>query len=75
MSSLAKEKLADIVTLSPEEMREIMLGIHEALEEIEDIEDANRIRGEIERGETTTVSWEEAMKTLGLTDADLEDPI
>ena len=58
MSTVAKEKLADIVTLSPEEMREIMLGIHEALEDIEDIEDAKRICGEIERGETTLVSLE-----------------
>lgn len=73
MSSVAKEKLADIVTLSPEEMREIMLGIHEALEEIEDIEDVKRIRGEIERGETDTVPLEEVMKELGITDADLQD--
>ena len=49
MSSLAKEKLADIVTLSPEEMREIMLGIHEALEEIEDIEDANFKSSELQK--------------------------
>lgn len=73
MSSVAKEKLADIVTLSPEEMREIMLGIHEALEEIEDIEDVKRIRGEIERGETDLVPLEEVMKELGITDADLQD--
>ena len=73
MSTLAKEKLADIVTLSPEEMREIMLGIHEALEEIEDIEDVKRIRGEIERGETDVVPLEEVMKELGITDADLQD--
>lgn len=72
MSTVAKEKLAEIITLSPEEMREIMLGIEEALEEMEDAEDAARIRGQIERGETTTVSWDEAMKTLGLTDADLD---
>jgi hypothetical protein len=72
MSTVAKEKLADIVTLSPEEMREIMLGIHEALEEIEDIEDVKRIRGEIERGETSLHSWDEVMKELGLTDADLD---
>jgi hypothetical protein len=73
MSTLAKEKLADIVTLSTEEMREIMLGIHEALEEIEDIEDVKRIRGEIERGETDVVPLEEVMKELGITDADLQD--
>ncbi|MCX6837704.1 MAG: hypothetical protein NTX35_07820 [Verrucomicrobia bacterium] len=73
MSTVAKEKLADIVTLSPEEMREIMLGIHEALEEIEDIEDVKRIRGEIERGETDVVPLEEVMKELGITDADLQD--
>ena len=73
MSNVAKEKLADIVTLSPEEMREIMLGIHEALEEIEDIEDVKRIRGEIERGETDLVPLEEVMKELGITDADLQD--
>lgn len=73
MSTIAKEKLADIVTLSPEEMREIMLGIHEALEEIEDIEDVKRIRGEIERGETDLVPLEEVMKELGITDADLQD--
>jgi hypothetical protein len=53
-------------------MREIMLGIHEALEEIEDIEDVKRIRGEIERGETSLHSWDEVMKELGLTDADLD---
>ena len=73
MSTVAKEKLADIVTLSPEEMREIMLGIHEALEEIEDIEDVKRIRGEIERGETDVVPLEEVMKEPGITDADLQD--
>jgi hypothetical protein len=73
MSSVAKEKLADIVTLSPEEMREIMLGIQDALEEIEDIEDVKRIRGEIERGETGLVPLEEVMKELGITDADLQD--
>lgn len=73
MSSLVKEKLADIVTLSPEEMREIMLGIQDALEEIEDIEDVKRIRGEIERGETDLVPLEEVMKELGITDADLQD--
>jgi len=73
MSTVAKEKLADIVTLSPEEMREIMLGIHEALEDIEDIEDAKRISGEIERGETTLVPLEQVMKELGITDADLQD--
>jgi endonuclease/exonuclease/phosphatase family metal-dependent hydrolase len=73
MRTVAKEKLADIVTLSPEEMREIMLGIHEALEEIEDIEDVKRIRGEIERGETDVVPLEEVMKELGITDADLQD--
>ena len=66
MSTVAKEKLADIVTLSPEEMREIMLGIHEALEDIEDAEDAKRIRGEIERGEAETVPWEEVKRNLGL---------
>ena len=73
MSTLAKDKLAEITALSPEEMREIMVGIHEALEEIEDAEDAKRILGEIERGETTTVSLEEVMKELGITDADLHD--
>ena len=73
MSSVAKQKLADIVTLSPEEMREIMLGIQDALEEIEDIEDVKRIRGEIERGETDLVPLEEVMKELGITDADLQD--
>jgi predicted DNA-binding protein len=66
MSTVAKEKLADIVTLSPEEMREIMLGIHEALEDIEDAEDAKRILGEIERGEAETVPWEEVKRNLGL---------
>ncbi|MBE2287276.1 MAG: addiction module protein [Prosthecobacter sp.] len=66
MSTIAKEKLADIVTLSPEEMREIMLGIHEALEDIEDAEDAKRILGEIERGEAETVPWEEVKRNLGL---------
>ena len=73
MSTVAKEKLAEIVTLSPEEMRDIMLGIQEALEEIEDIEDVKRIRGEIERGETDLVPLEEVMKELGITDADLQD--
>lgn len=73
MSSVAKEKLADIITLPPDEMREIMLGIQDALEELEDIEDVKRIRGEIERGETGTVPLEEVMKNLGLTDADLHD--
>ena len=72
MSTVAKDKLADIVTLPPEEMREIMLGIQEALEDIEDAEDAKRIRGEIERGETSVHSWEEVMKELGLTNADLD---
>lgn len=66
MSTVAKEKLADIVTLSPEEMREIMLGIQEALEDLEDIEDVKRIRGEIERGEAELVPWEEVKRTLGL---------
>lgn len=73
MSTVAKEKLAEIVTLSPEEMREIMLGIQEALEEVEDIQDVTRIRGEIERGETDLVPLEEVMKELGITDADLQD--
>ena len=73
MSSVAKEKLADIVTLPPEEMREILLGIQEALEELEDVADARRIRGEIDRGETDTVPLEEVMKKLGITDADLHD--
>lgn len=73
MSSVAKEKLADIITLPPDEMREIMLGIQDALEELEDIEDVKRIREEIERGETGTVPLEEVMKNLGLTDADLHD--
>lgn len=72
MSSVAKEKLADIITLPPEEMREIMLGIQDALEELEDVEDVKRIRGEIERGETSVHSWEEVMGELGLTDADLD---
>jgi len=45
MSTVAKEKLADIVTLPPDEMRVIMLGNQDALEELEDIEDAKRIRG------------------------------
>lgn len=73
MSTVAKEKLADIITLPPDEMREIMLGIQDALEEIEDIEDVKRIRGEIERGETDLVPLEEVMKELGITDADLQD--
>lgn len=75
MSTVAKEKLADIITLPPDEMREIMLGIQDALEELEDIEDANRIRGEIERGETSVHTWEEVMNEAGLTDADLDDPV
>jgi predicted DNA-binding protein len=54
-------------------MREIVSGMVEALEDIEDAEDAQRIRGEIERGETHTVSMEEIMKKLGITDADLQD--
>lgn len=66
MSTLAKEKLAELVTLPPEQMREIMMGIQEALEDIEDAADATRILGEIERGETEVVPWEEVKKNLGL---------
>jgi hypothetical protein len=73
MSTLAKQKLAEIVSLPPEEMLEIMRGIQEALEDMEDAADAKRIRGEIERGETTTVSLDEVMKQSGITDADLRD--
>lgn len=73
MSTIAQAKLADIVTLPPEEMREIMLGIQEALEDQEDIEDAKRIRAEIERGEAELVPLEQVMKELGITDADLQD--
>ncbi len=72
MSIIAKDKLADIITLPPEAMREIMLGIQEALEDIEDAEDAKRIRGQIERGETSVHSWDEVMRELGITDADLD---
>jgi len=72
MSQTARAKLAEIVALPPEEMREIMLGIQEALEDIEDTEDVLRVRGEIARGETTLHSWEEVMNELGLKDADLD---
>ncbi len=66
MSIVAKQKLAEITALSAEEMREIMLGIENALEELEDIEDVKRIQAEIARGEAELVPWEEVKKNLGL---------
>ncbi|MBL9179999.1 MAG: hypothetical protein JNM65_18195 [Verrucomicrobiaceae bacterium] len=66
MSIVAKQKLAEITALSADEMREIMLGIENALEELEDIEDVKRIHAEIARGEAELVPWEDVKKNLGL---------
>lgn len=66
MSTVAKEKLADIVTLSPEEMREIMLGIHEALEDIEDAQAVLSARAALACGEEEALDWNAVKKELSL---------
>ncbi len=71
MSTAAQKILTEAKALPPEEMRELLRDIELALEDIEDAEDAERVLGELARGETTTHSWDEVMKELGLRDADL----
>jgi len=72
MSIAAQKVLSDAKALSPDEMRVLLRDISEVLEDLEDAEDAERVLGEIVRGETTTSSLDEVMKSLGITDADLD---
>ncbi len=69
MSIAAQKVLSDAKALSPDEMRVLLRDISEVLE---DLEDAERVLGEIVRGETTTSTLDEVMKSLGITDADLD---
>jgi len=73
MSTVVQAKLADLITLPPDELRELMFGIQEALEDMEDIAEAKRVRAEIAAGRMDTVSLDEVMQKLGITDADLHD--
>lgn len=66
MSIVAQKKLADIVTLSPEEMREIMLGIQDALEEMEDAQAVLAARAALACGEEEALDWNAVKKELSL---------
>jgi predicted DNA-binding protein len=72
MSIVAEKILSEVKALSADEMRQLLHDIEQVLEDMEDVEDAERVRGELERGETTTHSWEEVMQELGLKEDDLD---
>lgn len=73
MSMAAQKILSDAKALSADEMRELLRDIEEALEDMDDVADAQRVREQIARGETDTVSLDEVMQKLGITNADLQD--
>ncbi|MCX6855750.1 MAG: hypothetical protein NTV80_12695 [Verrucomicrobia bacterium] len=72
MSIVAEKILSEVKALSADEMRQLLHDIEQVLEDMEDAVDAERVRGELERGETTTHSWEEVMQELGLKEDDLD---
>ncbi len=72
MSIVAEKILTEVKALSAEEMRQLLHDIGQVLEDMEDAEDAARVLGQIERGETTTHSWDEVMQELGLKEDDLD---
>jgi predicted DNA-binding protein len=73
MSIAAQKVLSDAKALSPDEMRELLRDIEEILEDMDDVADAQRVREQIARGEMDTVSLDEVMQKLGITNADLQD--
>ena len=66
MSTLAKDKLADLVMLPLPVMREITLALQDALEEKEDMEAVLEARAALSSGEEEALEWEEVKKELGL---------
>jgi CHASE3 domain sensor protein len=72
MSIVAEKILTEVKALSADEMRQLLHDIEQVLEDMEDSEDAERVTGKLERGETATRTLDEVMQTLGITDADLD---
>lgn len=66
MSTLAKDKLADIVTLPFPVMREISIGLLDAIEEHEDAKLVLEARAALASGEEEALDWEEVKKEMGL---------
>ncbi len=66
MSTLAKVKLADIVTLPFPVMREISIGLLDAIEEHEDAKLVLEARAALASGEEEALDWEEVKKEMGL---------
>ncbi len=66
MSTLAKDKLADLIMLPLPVMREITLALQDALEEKEDMEAVLEARAALASGEEEALEWEEVKKELGL---------
>jgi predicted DNA-binding protein len=72
MSIVAEKILTEVKALSADEMRQLLHDIEQVLEDMEDSEDAERVMGQLERGETSTRTLDEVMHSLGITDADLD---
>lgn len=72
MSIVAEKILSEVKTLSAEDMRHLLHDIEQILEDMEDISDAERIRDQILRGETTTHAWHEVLKEAGVSEHDLD---
>ena len=72
MSIVAEKILTEVKALSAEERRQLLHDIEQVLEDMEDAEDAERVLGQLERGETTSRTLDEVMQSLGITDADLD---
>lgn len=66
MSTVAKDKLADLVTLPFPVMREISIGLLDAIEEHEDAKLVLEARAALASGEEEALDWEEVKKEMGL---------
>jgi hypothetical protein len=66
MSTIAKDKLADLVTLPFPVMREISIGLLDAIEEYEDAKLVLEARADLASGEEEALDWEEVKKEMGM---------
>lgn len=66
MSTIARDKLADIVTLPYPVMREISIGLLDAIEEQEDAKLVLEARAALASGEEEALDWDAVKKEMGL---------
>lgn len=66
MSTIARDKLADIVTLPYPVMREISIGLLDAIEEQEDAKLVLEARAALASGEEESLDWDAVKKEMGL---------